>query len=106
MQSHRLGHVRSEMPREPGRAEALMLRIDTAIRDVLRQVMNQMADIVQQGRRDQRWRRACALRAQRALQGVLKLRDALAISVVAVAREGRADLVQRAHSAASRALVT
>ena len=63
--------------------------LDAVIGDVLRQVVDQVSDIVQQGRCDQRRARAVPLGAQRALQRVLELRDALAIGLAAAAGEGR-----------------
>ncbi len=87
-----------------------MLGVDPGIRDVFGQIVQHMADIMQQGRHDQRLWRTIAFGEDRALQRMLELADALAIAFMAALRKGGADFIQRvfrgrAHAAASARLV-
>lgn len=62
-----------------------MLRVDALLGDVLRQAVKQMADVVQQRRRDERGRRTLPLRRPGRLQRMGALGHALAVGHVASA---------------------
>ena len=94
MHAHRLGHLGAKKLRQPGRARRLVLRIDAAVGNVLRQVMQQMADIVQECRRDEGRRGAVAAGKGAALQRVVELAHAFPITLVAASPECRVDLHQ------------
>src|ERR1035438_8958583 len=78
MHAHRRGHFGPEMLRQPGMPEVFMPRVDTHIRDILRHVMQEVADVVQQRRDHQPVRSTVARRTIRRLQRVFQLRDRLA----------------------------
>ena len=70
--------------------------VDAAQRRRLALVVQQVAQVVQQRRGDQRWRRAVVFRARRRLQRVLELRDGLAVvGAAALAGEQDADIGDR-----------
>ncbi len=54
MQPHRFGHLRAEPAREPQPAEFLMLVVNAVLGRILAQIVDHVADVVQQARRDQR----------------------------------------------------
>src|SRR5450755_1566241 len=78
MHPHRRSHFRAEILPQPGMAETFVARIDAPVRHVLRHIMQQVADIVQQCSDHQPCGRAFALRVIGGLQRVLQLRDRLA----------------------------
>jgi hypothetical protein len=79
-----------------------MLRIDALLRNVLRQAVEQMADVVQQRRRDERGRGALPLRRPGRLQRMDALGHALAIGRVASAAIQIQNLVDDAHRSLRR----
>ena len=94
MQPDRLGDLGAEMPRQPGRAHRLVLGVDAAIGHVLRQVVQQVADVMQERRRHERRRSPVALGKGAALDGVVELAHAFAVPLMAASGEGRMDLVE------------
>jgi len=70
-------HFGAEMLRQPGMPEVFVPRVDTHICDMLRHVMQQVADVVQQRRDHQPVRSIVARRMIRRLQRVFQLRDRL-----------------------------
>ena len=83
-----------------------MARIDAPVGRVLGQLVNQVADIVQQGRHHQRVGRAGRLGVMGRLQGVLQLRNRLAdISGVPLGGEQLANLVDDVHVGTRRCIL-
>ena len=76
-----------------------MLGVDTLVGNVVRQIMQQMTDIMQQGGDDHGWGRTIALRAKGALQGMVELVHPFAIAVLPALVEGRANGAHRVHAA-------
>src|SRR2546423_836314 len=79
MQTHRLAHLGPEMLRQPGRAQRFVLSIDALFGNVLGKIVQEVADIVQQRRRDQCRPGSRPFGEPRSLQRMLVLRDAFAI---------------------------
>src|SRR6185369_17493419 len=82
-----------------------MLGVDAGIGDVFGEVVQHVADVMQQGRDDQRLGRPCPLSEDRALQCMLELTHPFAIAFMATLREGGTDFIHGAHAAASVRLV-
>src|SRR5262249_34043452 len=68
-----------------------MLGVDVLVGNVVGQVMQQMADVVEQRGDDQRRRRALSLGQPGGLQRMLLLAHALAVVVAAAPPKGRVD---------------
>jgi hypothetical protein len=68
-----------------------------AIVDSIRRLRHEMADIVQQRRCDERWRRPVALGQGGRLQRMGVLRHALAIGAAAITSEARQHVVDGFH---------
>lgn len=77
MQAHGLGHVRAEPAAEDGGAGEFVAVVDAAQGRVVAQVVDQVADIVQQGRHHGGGGRTLLFGQLRALQCMLELADGL-----------------------------
>jgi len=73
MQPHGLGNIRTEVPLKPACSELLMAVIDIVVRAVLRQVVKQVANIVQKGGGDRGAAGAGSFRRGRSLKRMLCL---------------------------------
>ena len=87
MQADRLAHLRPEALGQPARAQLLMHVIDAAPGRILAQLMDHVADIVQQRGQHGGGRRVVGLGKRRRLQRMLQLVDL----AQAVAARGAAD---------------
>ena len=101
MKADRLGDLRAEMLRQPRGTQGFMVGVDAGISDILRQLMEHMADIVEKRGGDQRRRGPVPLGKGAALQGVIELAYPLAIAFMATFRKGGADFFENANAARS-----
>jgi len=98
MQAHRLGYRLAEPARQPFPSAQLMAIVDAARRRIVAEIVDQVADIVQQCGGDERRVGSLKFGERGALQRVLELSDALAaIIVAAVAVEALEDYVDPVH---------
>ena len=78
MQPDGFGYRRRKAAREPGASDPLMFRIGGPIGEVVRDILDEVSHIVQQGGDDQRRRRSGFAGKMRGLQTVLGHRNAFA----------------------------
>jgi hypothetical protein len=78
VQPNWIDHRRPEVPTEPRRPCGFVSGVDPAVGHVFPESVQQMADVVEQGRRNQLWPGARLFREVSTLKGVLGLGDCLA----------------------------
>ena len=101
----RLGDLGAEVLRQPGASGPLVPGVDAAIGRIVAEVVEQVADVMQQGRHDQGVGRPVEHGEVRGLERVLGLRDRLAeVGVMAPGLEQPEDLFHSMHRTPRSAL--
>jgi hypothetical protein len=102
VQPHRLGHFRPKALGEPVTADLLVMRVVGPVGKIVRHILDEVSDIVQQRGNDERRRRPGGLRKIRGLQGMFGHRHILAeVRVCAAPVEDGENIVGDGHEAFS-----